>query len=170
MQKEDVLEILKRGIKTEIDGFQLYKMASEKTKDPKAKDVFKLLAEDELKHEKMLREQYKKFKENGKFKFEKKDKGSKLDTVSSYPIFSENFRGKLLKEQSFEMSALSIGIMLEQNSIDFYKNSSEKIGDLDAKALFNFLAEWEGEHLKALVNQQRVLQEDFWTEARFYPF
>jgi len=93
-----------------------------------------------------------------------------LDTVSSYPIFSETFRAKLLKEQSFEMSALSIGIMLEQNSIDFYRNSAEQIEDLDAKALFNFLAEWEGEHLKALVNQQRVLQEDFWTEARFYPF
>ena len=42
--------------------------------------------------------------------------------------------------------------------------------DLDAKALFNYLADWEGEHLKVLVNQQKTLQEDFWTEARFYPF
>lgn len=142
MQKEDVLEILKRGIKTEIDGFQLYKIVSEKTKDPKAKDVFGLLAEDELKHEKMLREQYKKVKETGKFKFKKGDERPKLDTISPYPIFSEKFKEKLLREQSFEMSALSIGIMLEQNSINFYRDSSEKIGD----------------------------QEDFWTEARFYPF
>ena len=68
------------------------------------------------------------------------------------------------------MSALSIGIMLEQNSIDFYRNSAEQIADLDAKALFVYLAQWEGEHLKVLVNQQRVLQEEFWSEARFYPF
>jgi rubrerythrin len=169
MQRGNVLEILKRGIKTEVDGFQLYKIVSEKTKDPKAKDVFKLLAEDEVKHEQMLREQYEKVKETGKFKFKKGDERSELDTTSPYPIFSEKFKEKLLKEQGFEMSALSIGILLEQNSINFYRDSGEKIEDSDAKALFSFLAEWEGEHLKALVNQQRVLQEDFWTEARFYP-
>lgn len=170
MEKEKILEILKRGIKSETDGFQLYKTAAEKTNDPKAKDIFTLLTEDEKKHERMLREQYKKVKKSGKFDFEKEDNDSKLDTTSAYPIFSESFKEKLLKEQSFEMSALSIGIILEQNSIEFYRNSAEKIDDLDAKALFNYLADWEGEHLKVLVNQQKTLQEDFWTEARFYPF
>ena len=170
MEKDQMLEILKKGITTEFDGYQFYKTASEKTKDSKAKDVFNLLAEDEVKHEQMLKEQYKKIKESGKFKFEKQNNNRKLDTTSAYPIFSEGFKERLLKEQSFEMSALSIGIMLEQNSIDFYRNSAKQMGDLDAKALFVYLAQWEGEHLKILVNQQRVLQEEFWNEARFYPF
>ncbi len=170
MEKDVVLEILRKGIKTEFDGFQFYRTASEKTKDSKAKDVFNFLAGDEVKHEQMLKEQYKKVRETAKFKFEKQNNNRKLDTTSAYPIFSEGFKGRLLKEGSFEMSALSIGIMLEQNSIDFYRNSAEQIADLDAKALFVYLAQWEGEHLKVLVNQQRVLQEEFWSEARFYPF
>ncbi|MFQ6033147.1 MAG: ferritin family protein, partial [Candidatus Zixiibacteriota bacterium] len=74
------------------------------------------------------------------------------------------------EQSQFEMAALSIGILLEKNSIEFYKKSAQQSEDKDIKMLFSYLADWEGEHLRALVQQQKFLQEDYWTEARFYPF
>jgi len=164
------LEILKKAIQVERDGYLFYKTAAEKTVDAKGKEMFESLASDEVKHMNALREQYKNFKEEGKFEFEEEDleKEFKIDFNSKSPIFSEQIKAKI-KERHFEMTALSIGIMLETNSIDFYKKSAEQTEDPQAKALYLYLADWEGQHLRALIAQQNYLKEEYWTEARFYP-
>ena len=68
------------------------------------------------------------------------------------------------------MSALSIGILLEQNAIDFYREQIELSGDNKVKKFFADLAEWEGNHLRALIAQKRFLQRAIFDEARFEPF
>jgi len=128
------------------------------------------LAKDETNHMQILKGLYQSVKEEEEFKFDQvKEITSILQTTSESPIFSKEFKDRLDKSQ-FEMTALSVGILLEKNSIDFYKRSALETEEKDVKMLFTYLADWEGEHLRALVNQQKYLQEDYWTEARFYPF
>lgn len=171
MEKHDrLLQIVKNAIRVENDGYQFYRLAEEKTTDPKGKEIFASLAKDETNHMQILKSLYQRIKEDKQFSFnEVKDMNHILETTSESPIFSEAFKARLNQSQ-FEMSALSIGILLEKNAIDFYKNSAQETEEQDIKQLFNYLADWEGEHLRALVNQQKLLQEDYWTEARFYPF
>lgn len=169
-KKEQLLKLVKNAIRVEHDGYQFYRLAEEKTEDAKGKEVFTSLAKDETNHMQILKGLYQSVKEEGEFKFDEiKEIKHILETTSESPIFSKEFKERLDKS-SFEMAALSVGILLEKNSIDFYKKSAQEIEEADVKMLFNYLADWESEHLRALVNQQRYLQEDYWTEARFYPF
>jgi len=168
--KGQLLEVVKSAIRVENDGYQFYRLAEEKTKDAKGKEVFASLAKDETNHMEILKSLYQSIKEKGKFKFDEvKDMKHILATTSESPIFSKEFKQRL-SQAHFEMTALSIGILLEKDSIEFYKKSAQETEDKDVKMLFNYLADWEGEHLRALVDQQKFLQEDYWTEARFYPF
>jgi rubrerythrin len=169
-KKEHLLRVVQDAIRVENDGYQFYRLAEEKTKDAKGKEVFASLAQDETNHMRILKSLYQSVKEKGEFHFdEMKDIKHLLEGTSESPIFSKEFKNRL-NQAHFEMTALSIGILLEKNSIDFYKKSAQESKNKDIKMLFNYLAEWEGEHLRALVNQQKLLQQDYWTEARFYPF
>jgi rubrerythrin len=168
--KDDLERILKDAIKVESDGYHFYKMAADQTVDSQGKEMLNSLASDEIKHMKALREQYKLYKEQGKFDWNEAKLKMRIpfDPSSASPIFSEEFKKKL-EESNFEMAALSIGIMLEQNSIDFYKKSTQSTQDPQAKALFSYLANWEGQHLRALISQYNYLKEDYWSDARFFP-
>jgi rubrerythrin len=168
-KQEHLLEVVQNAIRVENDGYQFYRLAEEKTKDAKGKEVFASLAKDETNHMQILKSLYQSVKEKGEYHFEEKDMKHILEATSESPIFSKEFKQRLDQAQ-FEMTALSIGILLEKNSIEFYKKSAQESKDKDVKMLFNYLADWEGEHLRALVNQQKFLQQDYWTEARFYPF
>jgi len=169
-KKERLLEVVKNAIRVENDGYQFYRLAEEKTRDIKGKEVFASLARDETNHMQILKSLYQNVKEKGEYKFDEiKDMKHILETTSESPIFSKEFKQRL-SQAHFEMTALSIGILLEKNSIQFYKKSARESEDPEVRMLFNYLADWEGEHLRALVNQQKFLQEDYWTEARFYPF
>jgi rubrerythrin len=169
-KKEQLLKIVKDAIRVENDGYQFYRLAEEKTQDPKGKEVFASLAQDETNHMQILKSLYSSVKSEKDFKFDEvKDMKHILDTTSESPIFSKEFSQRLEGAQ-FEMTALSIGILLEKNAVEFYKKSAQETEKEDIKMLFNYLADWEGEHLRALVNQQKYLQEDYWSEARFYPF
>ena len=85
------------------------------------------------------------------------------------PIFSEDFKGRL-KGRHFELSALSIGMTLEQNSITFYRDMEKKAGDPELKKLAAYLVKWEQSHLDALSIQSNIFQEENWQEAHFAPF
>jgi rubrerythrin len=171
MEKTDqLMEVVKDAIRVENDGYQFYRVAEEKIEDPKGKEVFASLAKDETNHMQILKSLYQSIKEKGEYKFDEiKDIKHILETTSESPIFSKEFKERVEQVQ-FEMAAFSVGILLEKNSIEFYTKSAQQSKDKDVKMLFNYLADWEGEHLRALVQQQKFLQQDYWTEARFYPF
>jgi rubrerythrin len=155
------------AIQTEIEGFEFYKIAAQKSKDEGAKKMFESLAADEVRHRDMLNDQYQLIIQGKDFKPFKKPPKSRLRVKS--PVFSKEFLESKKKKQ-FEMSALSIGIMLEQNAIDFYREQKEISGDSKVKKFFHDLAIWEGDHLRALIAQKRFLQRAIFDEARFEPF
>ncbi len=155
------------AIQTEVEGYEFYRLASVKTKDAGAKKMFESLANDEINHHNMLRENFAYLANEMKFKPFRKPSRSRLSFKS--PVFSKSF---LLsrRQKNFEMSALSIGILLEQNSIEFYKAQLEIAPDNAAKSFFRDLITWEGEHLRALIAQKQFLQREIFAQARFEPF
>ena len=156
------------AIRAERDGYSFYLMAAGSTEDPKGKDVFEALAHEELDHMNFLRQQYESILKTGR-----PDKniklGPKRDLSGISPIFSENLKSRI-QDAHIEMSALSIGIQLELDSIKFYKDQAREANDPDAAAFFNELAEWETGHYSALWEQRQSLKEDYWAAGGFAPF
>ena len=85
------------------------------------------------------------------------------------PIFSEEFKTRI-REKHFEMSALSIGMTLEQNGINYYSEMEKKADIPELKKLLHFLVQWEESHLEALSAQAKFFQESYWQGAHFSPF
>ena len=162
-----LLEILAYAMQVEIDGYHFYKLASENTTDKKGKEVFLSLAEDEKTHYQILKGQYEKVRKTGGLEIKDKKVEFFKSEIPS-PIFSEDFK-KRIKDIHFEMSALSIGALLEKNSIEYYRKSAKESKNDEVEKLFTYLLEWEEEHLKALITQQKYLKESFWEDARFFP-
>ncbi|UCF69693.1 MAG: ferritin family protein [candidate division WOR-3 bacterium] len=166
MEKSKSIEGLRIALQTELNGIEFYRIAAEKTADEKGKRVFKMLANDEIKHYKALQKEYSSLLDNEEWQKIELGKISAYDGES--PIFSAELK-KRAGEMHFEVSALSIGALLESNSIDFYRKMKEISDDPSARALYQQLQHWEENHLEAITRQLELLKEDYWAEQRFSP-
>ena len=166
MDKDKAIEGLKVALQTELNGIEFYRTAAEKTDDAKGKRAFQILAEDEMKHYNALQQQYKSIIEANKWQNLDLGKASAFEGES--PIFSREIKERV-KGRHFEVTALSIGALLEKNSIDFYRKMKEKSDDPAAKELFGQLEQWETIHLQAITRQLDLIKEDYWNEQRFTP-
>ena len=156
-----------QAMQAEIEGHEFYKMMSVKSKDKGAKEMFASLAKDEADHHKWLADMYGKLLENPHAKVPKLPSKTKYNFKS--PIFTKDFLASR-KKKNLEMSALSIGILLETNAIDHYKKQAAKAELLWVKKFFDDLAKWEGDHLRALIAQKQFLMREIFDAARFEPF
>lgn len=166
--KEKVAEALKKAIIAEIEGQHFYRMAASSTEDPKGKEVFGKLANDEVLHEQWLRAHYESFVNSGK-----PDPNVKLSAFEEFtgksPIFSDALKARI-KSAHFEMTAVSVGIQLEMSAVKFYRAASQDTEDPLLKAFFRELEKWEQHHYNALLLQQDELKQDYWTASGFSPF
>jgi len=163
-----ITEGLLKAIEAEHHGHYFYLSAARTTKDAQGKSVFEMLAEEEREHMEFLRAQYKAYMETGHADTKVSLRMRKQLSGES-PIFSPAIK-KHIKNAHYEMSALSIGILLEQNSVAFYDSQAKAVEDPSARELYAQLADWERGHLQALIQQESALKEDYWREAGFQPF
>ena len=164
---QTILDALKKAILAEMEGMHFYKNAAAGTSDFQAKDIFSRLEEEEQKHVYFLTRHYKALSTTGM-----PDIHLLLDqkpaVESGSPIFSEALRGRI-KDAHFEMSALSIAVQLEKNGMEFYRSQAGLTEVPEIKKLFNFLADWETEHYRALNSQLEAVREEYWNKNFFSP-
>jgi rubrerythrin len=165
---KQVTDGLQQAFRTETDGYHFYTMAATAVQDPKGREVFNRLAQDELSHLRFLKTQYRSFMEKGRAD-EQAKLGPRSEWAGENPIFSEKIH-KRLDDAHFEMSALSIGIQLELGSEQFYRKEAEAAEDPVVAKFYTELAEWESGHYHALLKQQESLKEEYWSRGGFTPF
>ena len=164
----DLKKAFGTAMKGEIEGRELYRMVSERTDDPQAKDVFKYLAEEENKHFETLEKMYHSTLKGEEIKFPDLPRLVEFKDVES-PIFSENFK-KRIGQSHFEMSALSIALRLERDAADFYKKMAKESSDNGLKDFFKNLADWEEDHYRAIYREIQFLQDEYYQNNNFSPF
>jgi len=163
-----ITEGLQHAMRAETDGYHFYSMASKNIQDAKGREVFEALAQEELSHLRYLKIQFNSYNDAGGADTSAR-LGARRDLSGEHPIFSDDFKIRI-KNAHFEMSALSIAILLELNSERYYREQAQATGDPDAKDFFNQLADWESGHYHALLQQQESLKEDYWAAGGFAPF
>ena len=166
-QTERVLDGLKTAMEAELTGHQFYKAASKNTKDPKGKETFSRMAEEEMRHFNDLRHQYRSILKTGQYDFTTpRHKTHKKSGLS--PIFSKEIRNRL-KTSHFEVSALTIGMKLEMEAEAFYRKCAARATTPGAKKFYNELADWEQGHYQSFKNQLDLLKEEYFAANRFVP-
>ncbi|MCK5246859.1 ferritin family protein [Candidatus Bipolaricaulota bacterium] len=162
-----LLTSLRQAMLAERDGVQFYSMAAKQAEDSGAVALFEQLANEEMSHFNALQKEYRSVLDICVW-----DPNTAWDTPrepgKAGHIFSEDFTRRI-QGRHLEMAALSIGILLEKQSYEFYVRQAEVAEDANVKAFFHELAVWEEGHYQMLLKEDEALKEEYWSENRFAP-
>ena len=165
---KEVADGLRAAMQAERIGYEFYKMAARSTSDPAGKATFEQLAREEQEHFDFLRKHYRSLIDNGSLA-DGVTLGDHPPLTGDSPIFGPSLRERI-KTAHFEMSALAIAAQLELNGLQHYREQARKAPLPQARKFFEELAAWESSHYEAMLRQQQLLQDEYWSEAGFDPF
>lgn len=165
MSETDALTILKRAILLETRGKAFYKQAVEAAGSPAVKDFFEMMAAEEVSHIKILSEQYKSYQADNKFIPRSADEYS---DEAADQVISEKLKGNI-SAAGFESAAISAAMGMEEKAINLYSARAKAATDTEEKALYQWLAEWETQHLELLAKIDRDVTETIWHDNNFWP-
>lgn len=165
---ETISEILRQAYQIEVNGYTFYSMAADKAQKPAVQELFDKLARDETEHKAYLREVMRSVGERGAAAFQVDRRAPDLKPLMDN-VFTDKFRAEA-EGADFEMGVLSIGMQLESNAITYFSRAAGETSESEVKDFYEFLADWERQHLEALQNLFNAVRQDFWNEGRFSPF
>jgi rubrerythrin len=165
MPDEKLLDILKGAILLEHRGKSLYESVAQKTEITPVKELFEMLVDEELKHIKILNEQ-----------FTLVTKGKDLDVsgleadegTPAKAVLSE----KIVKEISaagYEAAVIAAALEFEKNAVKYYGDKGAAASSPGEKSLFNWLVKWETGHMTMLAQIDNEIKEQVWYDNNFWP-
>lgn len=157
-----VAEVLRKAFQVEMDGFTFYSMNAERANKPAVRKLYERLARDETEHQAYLRAVMRRYEEHGAKSFHIERRDPDLAEFSSQ-IFTESLKDEAHGDV-LEIGALSIGIQLESNAVAFFSATARDTGDPQISGFYQFLADWEGLHLRTLEQLFESVRVDFWPE------
>ncbi len=162
----DLKEAFEVAMQGEVEGRELYRVAAQQTDDKKAKEVFMSLSNDEDMHLHFLKKLYAEYEKGKEIELPELPKIREFDDAES-PIFTREFK-KFVKEKDFEMTTLSIGMKLELEAAQFYKDMAKQSDSEKLKEFFSYLAKWEEGHFEALKKQKGYFEEYYKSKYSFF--
>ena len=165
MSDSAALTILKIAILLETRGKAFYKKAAEDSDDTAIKEFFQMMAAEEVSHVKILSEQYKSYQANGTFIPRSADEAA---TTAADHIITDQLKANIAAA-GFESAAISAAMGMEERAIKLYSQRAAEATDPDEKALYQWLADWESQHLEMLAKIDREVTETIWHDNNFWP-
>ena len=146
------LEVLSIAIKSEIEAIKLYRRMKEKTKNPDLKTKLDFLASQEMGHERILTEAYR-----------KKFPGVDLSMPSKTLVPSID---DILPPEATLKELFAAAMEAEKKADDFYMDLAKKTHDQSSRSMLEYLASMERSHFSILDAEYRQLQftEDYNTD------
>lgn len=166
MAKANTLEILKEAILLERRGNAFYQKMADHARNNVTREFFQLMADEELRHQKMMEAQYKTYKESGRLAAVEIEAGA--DPTIADLVLTENLKAKIAAA-GFEAAAISAAMHMEEQTIALYAHRAVAAKDPNEKALFKWLADWEHDHLLFLGKLDKEIKESIWEDAHFWP-
>jgi len=159
-------EILKNAILLEKKGNAFYQKVADMAQSQAVKEFFQLMADEEVTHIEMLSTQFKEYKSRGGF--------GRLDLKSSdHSKIASSVLTREVKDEiaaaDFEAAAIGAAISMEKRAIELYSGRAGATADQQEKKLYQWLADWEKDHLNILLDIDKELKEKVWNDNNFWP-
>jgi len=167
MDRDTLLPKLDQAMRAERDGYEFYSSAAARSQDPGARTMFTRLADDERQHFIALQERARVIASGGEWVSGTLEQDA-WDPASAAELFSPDFRERIALHH-VEMSALSIGILLEKRSVEFYSQREQEAEDPEVRRFFHDLVVWETAHHEALLALDDQMKTEYWEANRFSP-
>jgi rubrerythrin len=165
---EQIVDILRKAYQIEVDGYTFYSMTADRADKPAVQELFGRLAQDEVQHQAFLRSVMKNYHDKGVEAFAL---GIVLPDFRGFSakVFTDRFREQA-EGAAFEMAALSVGMTLEKNAVAYFSGAARSAAEADVRRFYQFLADWEQQHLDALQSLSETVRGDFWEKGGFSPY
>ncbi len=167
MEESKSLDIIKHAILLERRGRAFYRKVSEQTEESTVREFFEMMASEETKHISVLAEQYKVLMEEGHFSSAFSDISETGANISD--ALSNEIKEKI-SAASYESAAISAAIGFEESAVKLYSSRADEAEDPEEKKIYSWLANWEQQHSKMLVEIDKALVETIWHDNKFWPF
>jgi rubrerythrin len=167
MDSDQTTDILKSAILMEKRGKAFYEQVARQTSGAAVKRFFEMMATEENNHIRILSDQFKSYQENKEFnssEFDDHQTSLVAEQVLSKEIKSE------ISAAAYEAAAISAAMSMEERAIKLYSDRAARSEDPNEKALYQWLAKWETQHLNFLADIDRELTEEIWYDQSFWPF
>ncbi len=168
MNRDEVLDILRRAYQIEVDGYTFYSMTADKADKPAVQELFGKLAQDEVQHQAFLRHVANHYDADGVAAFSIVGKAPELKAFAE-KVFTDRFRDQA-EGAAFELAAVSVGMTLEKNAVAYFSGAASRATEAEVRKFYQFLADWEQQHLDALQALHATVREDFWDKSGFAPY
>ena len=166
--RDAVLDILRKAYQIEVDGYTFYSMTAERAEKEAVQELFTKLAEDEVQHQAFLRTIAGNYDEKGIEAFKMNLRSPELRAINQ-AVFTAKFREQAAGNE-FELGVLSVGMTLETNAVAYFSTAAKNAGEPEVKKFYQFLADWEKQHLEALRTLYNSVRTDFFASGSFSPF
>jgi len=161
MAKESgkALDALKFALKFEMDGYKFYTKASKKTKNVLGKEMFKYIAEEEMKHVEMVKAIYENLKKTKKWPQASKGRKKEKKKISFETIFTslkEEIK-EILDINPSDIEAVKIAKDMEIDGYKFYQKRAEQTDNPLEREFYQQLVKEESNHYEVLNNTYEYL-------------
>jgi len=166
MADDKTTDILKSAILMEKRGQAFYEKVAQQASTEVVKRFFETMAAEEENHIRILSEQFKAYQANKQFN------AGQFDDPHEPGIDSQVLSKEIKSEISaadYEAAAVSAAMSMEESAIKLYSGRAAAATDPNEKALYNWLAKWEMQHLNFLADIDRELKQDIWYDQSFWP-
>ena len=163
------LEALKVAMATEKKGYKFYKETADQIGYPEAQKMFLSLAQDEIQHLRWLEAQEESLRKKGEW-LAYEPPPRKARAVEGLPIFSSEEVKKKIGKYRSELSALKLGLEMEESSRQLYLKAAAECLDEKGRAMFSHLGAWEQEHWELLKREYDFLMGEYKRSMGFEPF
>jgi rubrerythrin len=167
MNEDKTTEILKNAILLEKRGQAFYGKVAQQATGSAVKQFFEMMAEEEVKHVRILSEQFKAYQNKNEFTagdFKNEHGGSIAAKVLTDDLKKE------LSAADYEAAAISAAMSMEEKAIKLYSDRAAESDDPNEKAFYKWLADWEKQHLFFLSDINKEITEQIWNDNSFWPF
>ena len=143
--RETHVEALQIALDTEKKGYRFYKIAAKSSKDPKGREVFEHLANDEIEHMGVIATVFESLTSNEPW----------MTYEEAVEKYGETPREKIIfpevpdeaQEDFDDIKALEEALEFEKKAVEFYAKQAEEAEGEKAKAFYKSLIEIEESHV-----------------------
>ena len=140
----------------EANGLDFYLKAATRTQNPKVRETFLRLADDEKKHLATFKELEATLRARGAEPpaTAEEDIGPYVNRLLQSQVFCEkSAAGRLSAQTSDDMEALAVGMQAERDSILFYQEMLDFVDSKEARDAFTWILKEERKHLQTLAER-----------------
>lgn len=166
MAETEELAVLKTALLLERQGQAFYTHVAATTKAPAVAGMFRIMAEEEARHQEALSRQFARYAAGGAFEAEALE-----DAPRDLPaqVLSEEVRAQI-SASDYEAAAISAAIEMENRAVRLYSERAASATDPGERQLYEWLARWERGHLSFLAKLDEELRGEIWEDNGFWPF